>query len=219
MRWIVYTIWNNEILWTEGGILDRAPVLKTGKHEFEFSFCLPPELPSSFDGQYGRIAYLIRCVFERPRKSPLVFRKPFTVKSGLDLNFIAEAAYPIKICKHKQVGGTACCNGNKSITIDWSVSRSGYVPGQEILVRGAVQNDCYDLINYSKAVLIMIIEYKKKYRFKREEKEIACVEKGPIGPGGIEVWNDNLLVPALIPPSVYERSLLIVIRYELHVSK
>ncbi len=48
-------------------------------------------------GQYGQIRYLAKAYIERPsnligKKSTIVTKTAFTVLSGLDLNFIPEAA-------------------------------------------------------------------------------------------------------------------------------
>lgn len=43
-------------------------------------------------GKYGQIRYIAKAVIERPWKSNVITKKAFTVLSGLDLNFIPEAA-------------------------------------------------------------------------------------------------------------------------------
>ena len=48
-----------------------------------------------------------------------------------------------------------CCNtGN--VTIDWAVERSGYVPGEDIIVNGAIQNESSETVATSKIVLYMV---------------------------------------------------------------
>ena len=59
----------------------------------------------------------------------------------------------IEICKYKTVG-TCCVSG--SVTIDWMVERSGYVPGESIIVHGEVQNECRAPVVYCKTVLYMV---------------------------------------------------------------
>ncbi len=84
---------------TEGAVGEAADphVLEDGGHTYYFECKLPPELPSSFEGQYGQIRYLAKAYIDRPSdmagtKAPIVTKQDFTVLSGLDLNFIPEAA-------------------------------------------------------------------------------------------------------------------------------
>ena len=81
-----------------GGFLDKDPVLPAGEHTFPFECKLPQQLPSSFEGKFGQIRYLARATIERAWKSSVVTRKAFTVLSGLDLNFIPEAAVSKSFC-------------------------------------------------------------------------------------------------------------------------
>lgn len=77
----------------DGNFLDKDPVLPSGEHIFPFDCKLPLELPSSFQGQFGRVQYLAKAVIERAGwKSNVICKRAFTVLSGLDLNFIPESA-------------------------------------------------------------------------------------------------------------------------------
>ena len=81
------------LCWADDGLSENCPVLPTGEHEFTFSSKLPPELPSTFLGQYGQIYYVAEIVLQRPSwKSCVVSKKSFVVQTGLDLSFIPEAA-------------------------------------------------------------------------------------------------------------------------------
>ena len=59
----------------------------------------------------------------------------------------------IEICKYKAIG-TCCTSG--SVVIDWTVGRSGYVPGENIWINGAVQNESKATVAYSKVTLFMV---------------------------------------------------------------
>ena len=60
----------------------------------------------------------------------------------------------IELCKYKDVGGWCC--GTGSITIDWTVDKSGYVPGEDIIVHGAIQNESKESVAVSKVALNMV---------------------------------------------------------------
>lgn len=77
----------------DGNFMDKDPLLPAGEHSFPFDCKLPLELPSSFEGQFGRVRYLAKAIIERATwKSNVVCKRAFTVVSGLDLNFIPESA-------------------------------------------------------------------------------------------------------------------------------
>lgn len=196
----------------DGGFLDKDPILKKGSYTFPFDCKLPPELPSSFEGQHGQIRYMAKAYIERQWKTHIVTKKAFTVLSGLDLNFIPEAASRIEICKYKEVGNTCCTSG--SVTIDWTVERSGFVPGQDITIHGAVQNESNETVSVSKASLYQVVDYKSKKRKRRERRVIASVDKGETLPGDVTVWQETVHVPP-VPPTGLCRCRLIDINYEL----
>lgn len=71
--------------------------LPPGTHFYPFSFQLPPNLPSSFEGGDGHVRYTIRGVMDRAswRKKEKDTKKPFTVIALLDLNLYPNAAVRI----------------------------------------------------------------------------------------------------------------------------
>lgn len=61
----------------------------------------------------------------------------------------------MELCKFRQLSGS-CFRSNGSVTIDWVVDRSGFAPGEDILVSGSVQNDSRELIACSRVALVMV---------------------------------------------------------------
>lgn len=68
--------------------------LPPGQHFYPFSFQLPPNLPSSFEGGDGYVRYTIRGVIDRSSwiKKDKDTKKPFTVIALLDLNTYPNSA-------------------------------------------------------------------------------------------------------------------------------
>ena len=67
-------------------------VLESGRqHELPFSFVLPDAIPSSFEGKFGHIRYIIRATLIRPGKWNYQCRIGFNVSSFVDLNAIPGA--------------------------------------------------------------------------------------------------------------------------------
>ena len=70
--------------------------IEAGDYEYPFSFRLPDNIPSSFVGEHGKIAYSIKGVVDRPWRfdhSTVAF---FNVVGVYDLNRDPYAAVSIK---------------------------------------------------------------------------------------------------------------------------
>jgi len=60
--------------------------LEAGTHRYPFTFTIPPNAPSSFEGEYGYVRYTAEATMNRPWKFNHVTRSAFTVISIVDLN-------------------------------------------------------------------------------------------------------------------------------------
>lgn len=63
-----------------------------GYYEYPFSFQLPHQLPTSFEGQHGNVRYFVRAKAERPWAFDYEFKAGFSVNTFVDLNQIPAAA-------------------------------------------------------------------------------------------------------------------------------
>lgn len=70
--------------------------LPAGHHTWPFTFRLPPYIPATFEGQWGRVMYWAKVVIDRPWKGDYDFTKPFTVQGNLDLNTDPDAKVRVK---------------------------------------------------------------------------------------------------------------------------
>lgn len=66
--------------------------LPPGQHVYPFTFTLPPNLPSSFEGGTGYVRYTIKGTIDKPWKFDHNTKRPFTVIALLDLNTQPNAA-------------------------------------------------------------------------------------------------------------------------------
>ena len=78
---------NHEEYISDKRLLHQGP-LGAGKHNFSFSFVLPPKLPCSFEGQYGHVRYFIEAKLSRSGFFTFDKRQKqfITINSICDLN-------------------------------------------------------------------------------------------------------------------------------------
>lgn len=60
--------------------------LEAGRHVYHFVCQIPAVCPSSFEGAYGRVRYMVYVKLIRPWKFDQTFSRPFTVLKVMDLN-------------------------------------------------------------------------------------------------------------------------------------
>lgn len=70
--------------------------LPPGVHTYPFTCALPPNLPSSFEGEFGHVRYTIKVTLDRPWKFDQDTKMAFTVISPIDLN----QNPALKVCSH-----------------------------------------------------------------------------------------------------------------------
>lgn len=61
-------------------------MLTAGEYSFPFSYVLPYNVPSSFEGEHGHVRYTARAVIDRPWKFDHETKTAFSVICPLDLN-------------------------------------------------------------------------------------------------------------------------------------
>ena len=71
--------------------------LLAGRHEFPFTFTLPPNLPSSYESCYGEIRYTVKAVVDRPWKFNHESIRAFSVNAVLNLNMEPLASVSISL--------------------------------------------------------------------------------------------------------------------------
>lgn len=73
-------------------------ILKPGLHTFHFSFVLPLEIPSSFEGEHGHVRYIAKGTIDRSWSFNDHTKRAFTVIGLLDLNKLPLA--DVSSCKN-----------------------------------------------------------------------------------------------------------------------
>ena len=95
-------------------IVHQGPVGQ-GYHTFPFSLILPPNLPSSFEGQHGHVRYVVEAKIDRSGIFSFNKRKKhfITINSIVDLNQIQGAETSQTNSNSKTFGLLCCCFRNR----------------------------------------------------------------------------------------------------------
>ncbi|EYB91714.1 hypothetical protein Y032_0203g1852 [Ancylostoma ceylanicum] len=108
-------------------------------------------------GYYGYIRYVVRMELDRPWRFNKRNHKAFTVVPAFDLNTIPQAVLPVKEVKVKNLGIILFRHGK--VTLECEISKSGFVPGEMIVVRARLINDSSKDIVKARVKLVEISSY------------------------------------------------------------
>lgn len=146
--------------------------LKEGTHKYKFSYKLPTDCPTSFEGDFGYIRYTVRIVFERPWKYDLTYKIAFTVVNQLDLNKISPPLNVATVRENmKQFSCGPCRSAPMIMTV--CIPMTGYVPGQLIMVTVDVMNKSKKDISEVKIKLRRQVKYVGQSPSERS-KSVQC---------------------------------------------
>ncbi|PIO69426.1 arrestin domain protein [Teladorsagia circumcincta] len=91
------------------------------------------------EGLHGYIRYMVKVEIDRPWRFNKTDKRLFTVVPVFDLNTIPEAAMPIRESTVKNLGIVLFKHGKVSVQSE--IPKTGFVPGETIVVNAHVIND------------------------------------------------------------------------------
>ncbi|XP_077295393.1 arrestin domain-containing protein 3-like [Arctopsyche grandis] len=202
-------------LMAEQHVQTGASDLVAGKHTFNFTIVLPPNLPSSFEGMYGHVRYLAEVKLKRPYKIDLSSKNVFTVLSHLNLNELPSIQLPMTHELLKNFNYLLVDNGMLEMTI--KIPSLGFISGESIPVICNIKNESKIKVECIKLQLVKMILYTSKYPIRKHKVEMVKVSRylgGGVNCGEEKIFELSLLLPEL-PPSSFTMSSIIEVKYEL----
>lgn len=190
--------------------------LPAGVHSFPFTCALPPQLPSSFEGEFGYVRYTIKVTLDRPWKFDQDTKMAFTVISPVDLNMMEKAREPFKLPMEK----TFCCwcCASQPLSVIVSIPVTGYVSGQSIPIIAEIDNQSNVDLEKVK------FQFRKHTAFhttspkmtKKNVNSIGELALGPFNKGEQRTIRQSLEIPPL-PASNMINCGIIDLHYDLYV--
>ncbi|XP_067589306.1 arrestin domain-containing protein 2 isoform X2 [Pseudorca crassidens] len=177
-----------------GGITTLPP----GRHEFPFSFQLPPTLVTSFEGKHGSVRYCIKATLHRPWVPARRARKVFTVIEPVDINTPALLA-PQAGAREKIARSWYSNRGLVSLSA--KIDRKGYTPGEVIPVFAEIDNGSTRPV-LPRAAVVQTQTFMARGARKQKRAVVASLSGEPVGPGRRALWQGRALRIPPVGPSI-----------------
>jgi len=170
--------------------------LNPGTHLFPFTFLLPGSLPSSYESRIGHVRYFIKADIVRDWRWNHKTKQHVTVNGILDLNLFPSALQAGSSHNHKTLCCLCCRSGPISALI--ATNRTGFVPGEMIGFSAEVDNQSTREMSGSFLNLVEVVTYRTPQKNKTEQRVVAEIRRGRIGPGCQDMWEGvTMRVPSV----------------------
>lgn len=187
-------------------------VLPAGTHQFPFTFQLPENLVTSFEGKHGCVRYWIKAKLHRPWSTVKKTKKDFTVIEHIDINS-PDLLAPQAGTKEKIAHAWYCNLGQVSVTA--KIDRKGYTPGEVIPIFAEIDN-CTSRTVMPKAAIIQSQTFIARGTLKQKKSVVATLAGDAVPAGKRETWHGRALkIPPLGPSIIQCR--IIRVEYALKV--
>ncbi|CAH2087687.1 unnamed protein product [Euphydryas editha] len=171
--------------------------LQPGHYDYSFSFKIPDNGPSSFEGEYGHVRYEIKVVVDKAFKFDQKKKVWLRVIAPLDLNMYPYCKEPLEMEFNDTY--SCCCFSSGSTDTVVNAPLSGYCPGQKISMeitsanKGNVEIEHIKLRIKQTIVFEAIIEPDTRVT----KDVVAEIKKGPIPSNTTRNWTVEMEVPDL----------------------
>lgn len=174
---------NTVTVWAGSNFGDN---LMAGEFCFPFEFKLPPNIPSSYEGKYGHIRYLIEAKAEVPWGTGPLSTCSFRVDGKYDLNHDPGASEPVKFFE-ESTGCCSCC-GQPPLIIDLKAVKTGYIPGENVLLTGKIINQTNSDVEDTKIKIKETIKFKAQHHSKKKKQVLNKVRRPGFRAGNTDEW-------------------------------
>lgn len=159
--------------------IEKSVKLKPGIQEFNFSFGLPHDLPSSIAGKHGEVRYAVLVTIENSMEILQNFQNSFKVIRPRDLNLTPQLANPIQL-EYEMTLNTCfifcCCDGPAEIKM--KAPSSGFATGHKLFFNFHIRHTIYRAHFFEgKLQLIKAITYTARTPDKKQiQNRLFCIQ-------------------------------------------
>ncbi|KAH8369090.1 hypothetical protein KR009_000593 [Drosophila setifemur] len=200
-----------------GGKNSSETELPPGTHTYPFTCALPPNLPSSFEGEFGHVRFTIKVTLDRPWKFDQDMKMAFTVIAPVDLNLNPRLKERFNLQLEKSFCCFCCRSG--PLAVNTIVPQTGFVSGQSIPIICEVDNASNVTVSGVKIELCKLVTFhtNQPRSEKRESKvTIANLSVPQVNSGDHSNTTQYMEIPPL-PPTNLLNCGIITLDYSLHV--
>ncbi|XP_018429171.1 PREDICTED: arrestin domain-containing protein 2 isoform X2 [Nanorana parkeri] len=172
----------------------------SGRHEFPFTFQLPENLVTSFEGKHGCVRYWVKAKLHRPWSTVKKTKKEFTVIEPIDIN-TPDLLAPQAGTKEKIAHAWYCNLGQVCVTA--KIDRKGYTPGEVIPIFAEIDN-CTSRTVVPKAAIIQSQTFIARGTLKQKKSVVATLAGDSIPAGKRETWHGRALKIPPLGPSILQ---------------
>ncbi|XP_039431741.1 arrestin domain-containing protein 17-like [Culex pipiens pallens] len=187
-----------------------------GTYHYPFSCVIPANAPTSMEGRYGHIRYLVKLSLERPWKHDIVYEREMTVRGIYDLIPHFDT---LSMPSQAEAMTSFYFGFTEPLVVSASISKSGFAPGDIIELTVHVNNqssvDVRTIVMKLQRVDTFISQIPRVDQYiERTVLEERTTSK--ISKRSDISFEENILVGAGIPSDV-ERCRIIQIKYEVEI--
>ncbi|XP_037942940.1 arrestin domain-containing protein 17-like [Teleopsis dalmanni] len=169
----------SSLIYLLGSEDNTRSTLGMGVHTYSFACQLPHNCPSSFEGRYGSIRYVVKVTLIRPWKFDQTYTRGLSVLKTVDLNYEAPV---LRLPMNSENYKTFCCGPFKTepLKLELQVPQTCFVPGQNIPVSALIINNTNIAVSEINFSLVMLVRYFSTHpaRHSRVESITIATAKG-----------------------------------------
>lgn len=211
-------------IFTVFGIDDDGPrsmEVTRGEHSYPFAYPLPDTLPSSFIGKHGSVTYIVKATLKRDQSGGLgtsITTQPFLMLRPLDLRAHPELQQTRTAVASRRTAGFSplCCLFGKTEG-RFSVNRTGFLPGDDMVVDAEISNDSVKPVKSIQAALVLVCTFQAQ-KLTRTHTQVVLkkADNAEVDFEEKRKWSGvRMSVPSYVPESRLDGCDMIIITYEL----
>lgn len=132
-------------------------MIPAGRYVYPFSYILPQNLPSSFEGTHYRVRYKVKATVNRPWRFDYDAEAIYNIFMPMDLNLYPILRNPVKRSDDKTICCWCCASGPIEMTV--SLAKTGFAINERLLANVYITNLSNVAVDEVKAKIIQLIDY------------------------------------------------------------